>query len=69
MTVKKEYSELLDTIDSLYMRDDAATTLNTVNIIANLLWELGETRSTGAVYKRTLEHGKLRITIDYREDR
>jgi hypothetical protein len=62
-----DYVNLTDTIDNLYERDDCKETLNTLNIIANLLWELGETRSTSAVYSRTIKHGKLTVTIDFKE--
>lgn len=62
-----DYVGLTDTIDNLYEREDYKETMNTLNIIANLLWELGNTRPTGAVYQRTIKHGKLTVTVDYRE--
>lgn len=62
-----EHEQFVDTCDNLFVREDAVSSLNTLNVIANLLWELGDTRNTSAVYTKKFNHGKLQITIDYRE--
>lgn len=62
-----EYKDILETMEALSNREDWKQTLNTINIISNLLWEVGNTRKTSAVYTRTLKHGSLTLTIDYRD--
>lgn len=59
--------ELLNTLRALCKRDDAIEVLNTLNIIANLFHELGNTRITAATYERTFKHGKLILTVSYGE--
>ena len=60
-----EHVMLLDTLKHLSLRDDGDVLLNTINVLANLMWELGEARNTAATYNRTIKHGKLSVTIDY----
>ncbi len=62
-----DYTSLLDTLYELDKRDDGCEMFNTLNIIANLMWELGNKGTTSAVYNRTLRHGKLRIELNYKE--
>lgn len=63
-----DYSDLLDTLYEIDKKDGGAELLNTLNIIANLMFDLYKDRSTGAVYMRTIRIGKqreLQVEIKY----
>lgn len=63
-----EYTDLLDTISELDNRDNSGELLNTLNVIANLMFELYKDRNTGASYSRSFtlgDHRDLVIELKY----
>jgi hypothetical protein len=59
----KDTKETLDSLEKLENWDEIE---NTLNIIFNLLYET-ENRKTSAKYNRVFKHGRLTITVDYKE--
>lgn len=59
--------ELLDTLDAIAKQEKGEELINTLNIITNLMHELGNKRKTSAVYTRCFKHDILSVTVNYRD--
>lgn len=60
--------EMLNTFNELKGREDWQETSELLNVILNLLWELGDKRKSLAKYVRVFKINKLKIEISYCEE-
>jgi len=61
------YKSLINTLKTLDKKENGDELIDTLNVIANLMHELTADRETGASYRRTFTHDKLRIDVVYNE--